>query len=276
MRKNFKNPQINPEFESILNNEFEQEWSNYITAAKNYASPLYNWLTGSSPASHPPAAKVPGYVNPIGSYVPSPPTMPLPSGTGKVSLQNILNAMARKKYIIYQEPNKLNIVGVRANTAEPNSFDDTINVFYKNSGGSWQFKSYRSTTDPGTFYLNAPMNVNGTAIVIPGQYINSHQIGLHKGEYTALVQRGPIKVTRDFNKDSKLDFKSGREETGYFGINIHRATSSGTSTTVNKWSAGCQVFASSSEFAEFISLCQQHSSQHGNNFTYTLLEEADL
>jgi hypothetical protein len=85
-----------------------------------------------------------------------------------------------------------------------------------------------------------------------------------------------IKVTRDFNKDNVLDFRTGREESGYFGINIHRATSSGTSSDVNNYSAGCQVFANSSDFAKFISLCQQHSNMYGNNFTYTLLEENDL
>ena len=167
-------------------------------------------------------------------------------------------------------------MGVRKNNPIPNKFDDSMNIFYKNNSGSWEFMSCFCTTDTGNTYLLNPDKVVGTAIVVPGQYINSHQIGLHRDEYTALVQRGLIKVTRDFNKDNVLDFRTGREESGYFGINIHRATSSGTSSDVNNYSAGCQVFANSSDFAKFISLCQQHSNMYGNNFTYTLLEENDL
>lgn len=217
------------------------------------------------------------FVRPV-LNIPSSPAVSQPAngnaGTGVINLQNMLKAMQRKNYVIYTKPYQLNIVGVRANTATPNSFDDSINVFYKDKNGGWQFKSNPATTDPGTYYLNNPMNVNGTAIVVPGQYINSHKIGLHKNEYTALVQQGNITVTRDFNKDNKLNFKTGREETGFFGINIHKAGTS--STIVDKWSAGCQVFARSSDFDSFISLCRQHSNLYGNNFTYTLLEEGDL
>jgi len=209
----------------------------------------------------------------------SPPAAtPSPSygGRGKITLQNILNAMAKKRYIVYQEPYRLNIVGVRVSNPIPDSFDDSINVFYKDAGGNWQFNSFVGTTDPGAKYLNTPINPNGTAIVKPGQYINSHKIGLHRGEYTALVQQGKLTVIRDTNKDSTLDFNSGKEETGYFGINIHRATDNGISKTVGGWSAGCQVFASSSDFARFIDLCKQHSAKYGNNFSYTLIPYGDL
>ncbi len=354
MCNNCKQNKINPEFETILHDEYaetiypELEWSSYTSTAKKYASPLFNWLSnsGSKPTGSYTKPK-PVYSTPGSKYnqpqtetqlvknaiasgernentltdliffkhhpelggkplttsmpnfttlskewinmrdtivrpalrAPSSPvtTKPAPppgGGTGKISLQNILNALTKKRYTIYTKPYQLNIVGVRANNAQPNSFDDSINVFYKDNAGNWQFKSNPATTDPGTYYLNNPMNVNGTAIVIPGQYINSHKIGLHKGEYTALVQQGNIQVTRDFNKDNKLDFRTGKEETGTFGINIHKAGSN--STVVDKWSAGCQVFARSADFDAFISLCQQHSNLYGNNFTYTLLEEGDL
>jgi hypothetical protein len=203
-------------------------------------------------------------------------------GTGKINLQNILNALTKKRYVIYTNPFQLNIVGIRANIATPDSFDDTINVFYKDNTGNWQFKSNQATTDPGLKVLMNPDEFNergtGSAILIPDQYIGSHKIGLHHGSYTALVQTGgPVRVMRDFNKDNTLDFRSGREDPpDYYGINIHRATSSGTSLTVDDWSAGCQVFANSNDFAAFIQLCQQHKNLHGDSFTYTLLEEGDL
>jgi hypothetical protein len=54
-----------------------------------------------------------------------------------------------------------------------------------------------------------------------------------------------------------LTFASGIEETGMFGINIHRADLTGKTINVNQWSAGCQVFADSSVFNSFISLCEK-------------------
>lgn len=216
------------------------------------------------------------YAKSNGSTTIAPPAPSSYSGSGKVTLQNILNAMNRKGYVVYQEPYRLNIVGVRANNATSDGFDDSINVFYKDDNGSWKFTSYTATTDPGKKYLNTPINPHGTAILKPGQYINSHKLGLHRGQYTALTQQGKVTVIRDTNKDSTLDFNSSKEESGYFGINVHHATDSGISKTVGGWSAGCQVFAGSSDFATFIALCKQHSSRHGNNFTYTLLTESDL
>ncbi|MCE3283122.1 MAG: hypothetical protein K0Q66_1859 [Chitinophagaceae bacterium] len=214
-----------------------------------------------------PALRAPSY--PVTPSVPS-------TGGGKVSLQTILNAMNRKGYVVYEKPYQLNIVGVRANNPTPNSFDDSINVFYRDNTGTWQFKSNPATTDPGLHYLKTPMNPAGTAIVLPGQYINSHKIGLHRGEYTALVQQNNVKVIRDTNKDSRLDFGNTNVVNGVYGINIHRATSNGTSKVVDRYSAGCQVFSSSADFAAFIAQCEKHRGLHGNNFTYTLLEEGDL
>ena len=78
----------------------------------------------------------------------------------------------------------------------------------------------------------------------------------------------------DFNRDGKLDFASGKEQTGFFGINIHRSSPTGESTLVNKWSAGCQVFARITEYNEFIGLCKKAIAEWGNEFTYTLIRKS--
>lgn len=119
--------------------------------------------------------------------------------------------------------------------------------------------------------LTHPENNFGTAILKDGQYYHSHQLGLHKKKYQALVQASPVTVIRDFNRDSNLDYDSGREQTGTFGINIHRSNPNGESTFVNKWSAGCQVFARSTEYDEFMGLVKKAVAEWGNTFTYTLL-----
>ena len=77
---------------------------------------------------------------------------------------------------------------------------------------------------------------------------------------------------RDSNKDSKLDFVN--EETGMFGINIHKSGES--STQVDRWSAGCQVFARVKDFNKFMNLVQKGNNKYGNSFTYTLINETDL
>jgi hypothetical protein len=219
-----------------------------------------------------PALNAPGATPapPPTSYYPAP-----TGGSGKLNWQSIYNAMRRKGYIIYDQPYRLNIVGVRAASNIPNQFDDSINLLFKDNSGKWIHDQMAATTDPGKYWLNNPMRVEGTAIVKPGQYIDSHQIGLHKGEYKALTQLGHITVIRDANKDSILDFTAGREGPGY-GINIHRASPSRTSTVVDKYSAGCQVIANPADFNRLLALAEQHRSRYGNKYTYTLLEEKDL
>src|SRR4051812_28250221 len=81
----------------------------------------------------------------------------------------------------------LNIVGVRTVTTIPNKFDDFITISWKEKG-IWNFVGYKCTTDPGSYWLSNPENVNGTAILVPGQYLNTWQLDLHQGKYKALCQ----------------------------------------------------------------------------------------
>jgi len=183
--------------------------------------------------------------------------------------------LATAGYRVFTRPYELNIVGIRAATNTPDAFDDTIYVFY-NNGTHWLLHNFPATTDPGVHYLKQPVSGAGTAILKPGQYLNAYATGLHRGLYNALVQRTPVTVIRDFNRDGKLDFQSGKEQTGMFGINIHRAEQSGTTKYVAAYSAGCQVLANATDFAAFMALCSQHKKLYGNKFTYTLLERAAL
>ena len=102
-------------------------------------------------------------------------------------LEMIQATLLQKGFKTFSRPFELNIVGIRSNSTKPNSFDDTLNIYYKTSDGKWQFHQFAATTDPGTYWLMNPMNPQGTAIVKHGQYINSHRIGMHRGKYLALV-----------------------------------------------------------------------------------------
>lgn len=169
----------------------------------------------------------------------------------------------------------LNLIGVR-NTRDlhANTFNDRFCVAFRVDAQPVLF-SFPCTTDPGIYYRQNPANVNGTAILPAGQHFGLWQLGKHQGKYDALVQRVPVTVIRDHNRDTALDLNAGTE-TGWFGINAHRATEQGTSTQVDKWSAGCQVLANSEDFGVTIALAKKAAALWGNGFTYTLIEDTDL
>src|ERR1041385_911582 len=146
----------------------------------------------------------------------------------RMTFNALRTVLKRKGYKIYDRPNELNIVGVRSPSTTPNSFDDAIFVFYKDENHRWIYRAFPATTDPGTYWLRQPTEQQGTAILAEGQYVDVYQIGLHRGKYTALVQRGgTVTVIRDYDRDAVLDFANGTRVTGWFGINIHHASSQG-------------------------------------------------
>jgi hypothetical protein len=188
-------------------------------------------------------------------------------------LRNLMKALKDKDYVIYDQPFQLNIVGVRNAQSQPNKFDDQLYVFYKDENWNWVLKEYPITTDTGTFWLLNPMSSLGTAMLKEGQYIDTYKQGLHKGQYTALVQDKPVTTYRDYDRNAVFDLGQ-RETTGNYGINIHKAGAD--SQDVNKWSAGCQVFQKSADFQEFMQLTDKHKANFGNKYTYTLLDERAL
>ncbi len=188
-------------------------------------------------------------------------------------LLSILKALGGKAYEIYTRPFELNIVGVRADSTAANKFDDEIHVFYRNTANQWLHHLFPATTDPGTYWLASPMHPRGTAILMQGQYRQAYQIGLHRGKYYALVQRRPVSVMRDYNRNAVLDFNNGRPDTGMFGINIHRASVNGTTKTVDEYSAGCQVLSNINQFNLLMQLAERHRRLYGNSFTYTLVDK---
>lgn len=190
-------------------------------------------------------------------------------------INNLIKTLENKGYKVFKEdtkPYNINIVGIRSNNRNPNSFDDEICLFW-NYENRWNLKRYKVTTDPGLVYLLDPLSDAGTAILKEGQYRSGYRIGLHQNRYTALVQAQPVTVIRDFNRDKILDYDSGREQTGFFGINIHRASATGESTWVDKWSAGCQVFANINQYNEFLKFCKLATANWGSQLTYTLISQ---
>ncbi len=187
-------------------------------------------------------------------------------------LQKLRAILRHHAYKVYTRPFELNIVGLRSSSTVPNRFDDEIHVFYKVNTLRWNYHIFKATTDPGTFWLRNPMQAQGTAILAQGQYENAYRMGLHQGKYLALVELKAVTIIRDYNRDAVLDFYNGKKTKGLFGINIHRANRTGNTKTVDKNSAGCQVFENAKDYEFFMQLCTKHKNLYGNSFTYTLID----
>lgn len=194
----------------------------------------------------------------------------------KYTRDQIETAVKTKGYVWFEgaKDYDVNIVGVRNSATGQvvtNAFDDVITVSFK-IDGVWQYKEWANTTDPGKKGVMQFGNKAGVARLVEGQYRGSHTIRLHQGKYEALGQAKNVKVYRDANKDMKYD--ENKIDEGVFGINIHKAGAD--STYVENWSEGCQVFKKSAEFEEFMAICRKAKAIHGNSFTYTLIESADI
>lgn len=187
----------------------------------------------------------------------------------RCTLEEIKQVLEGKNYNFFET---INIIGVRSNQIIANSFDDWLYLIFSDENGETSIHEFPITTDPGAYWLKNPLNVAGTAILIPGQYTDSHAIGLHQGKYEALKQQKPLKIWRDNTKDLTLD-TAGEIHEGIFGINIHRSNATSESSIVEKWSAGCQVFKKAADFNFFMEVCRNSNQQA---FTYTLLEETDF
>lgn len=174
----------------------------------------------------------------------------------------------------------LNLFGIRHPNTKSNSFDDIMGCAYT-VDGLWKVHYWPATCDPGTYHLENPSRVEGTAILAPGQYVDVYKIDLHAGKYEALCQRnGPVVVFRDSDKTETRTLDEESQVEGYFGINLHRS-SLRTDTVeevedaaVNRWSAGCQVHARNDGFNEMMTLAKMQVEKLGKTtFTYTLLDQ---
>ncbi|BFM20510.1 hypothetical protein [Gilvimarinus japonicus] len=197
-------------------------------------------------------------------------------GTLDVRYGQLMTAMIRAGHHFFEQGDyNLNLIGVRSRDAHSNAFNDALAVAYKINGRP-VCHVFACTTDPGIYWREKPANVNGTAIVKPGQYPGLWTLGKHQGKYAALVQAENITVYRDNDGNGEIntDRNTAYTDTGLFGINCHKAGKQ--SRRVDKWSAGCQVLANECDFNLLMALCEKSAQLWGDRFTYTLLTEDEL
>lgn len=161
-------------------------------------------------------------------------------------------------------PAGIHIVGIRALKEIDDTFCDQLICFSPNQEPIQGV----GTTVPSRVYLIKPMNPKGSAIVKDGQYIDSHEVGLHNG-YKALIQRRPITVFRDSNRDAIINMNPGTEDTGLFNIDIHKYVS-WISRLLGNASAGCFVWQDINKFNSMMAICEISGQKY---FSLTVLNE---
>jgi hypothetical protein len=191
-------------------------------------------------------------------------------------LPAILQRVEAKGYRVFTGNLNVNIVGVRSVERVADAFDDWLHLVYQSAGGRWVEHRWPITTDPGKDYLLEPMNALGTAFMAPGQYRGAYRLGLHRGQYEALVQAAPVTVYRQKTTTPEPDgtvryAPTVGPFTGFYGLNIHRSSARGESARVGKWSAGCQVFKRLADYNAFMGIVKQSMEQYGDRVTYTLV-----
>lgn len=193
----------------------------------------------------------------------------------KVYDADLKKVMDKKNYAYFEKGDyNLNIIAIRKEDNQcSNKFEDIIAIEYK-VNDKWKKDIYQCTTLPGLRPLSTPSNSNGCAIIVPGQWRSCWQLGYHKSKIRALVQRKPINVYRDNNKDLFYDYNPSTISSGMFGINIHPAGED--STQIDNWSEGCIVFKKKTEWNKFLALCEKAAVIYGNSFTVTILKEKEL
>lgn len=132
-------------------------------------------------------------------------------------------------------------------------YDDAIFVVL----GSVMF-AFNANTDPSRYGMNNKIG-KGLANLEAGEYM--YKIGIHglnkekSKQYEALVQQSKVEVKRDV---------SGKEEQGFFGINIHKGSLNSTS------SEGCQTIYPT-QWDEFMTIVKTYFPS-GKDIPYILIE----
>lgn len=199
-----------------------------------------------------------------------------------LSVSQVIKAMNRKGHVVFEDdakPFNINYLGIR-DASNEGMWNDSFFVFWKYRG-MWSKLHWTGTTDPGKYYLDNPtaLNPKGVAILPEGQHRGLYTIGMHQGRYTALVQKNPVGVYRKLDVSQSLaDFlkNPGELDTGFHGINSHRALKDVEVKEIGKFSGGCQVTLNDDEYDIFIHVCKKSEENWGKGISYTIMLTNDF
>ncbi|MEG4455955.1 hypothetical protein [Microcoleus sp. N9_A1] len=171
--------------------------------------------------------------------------------------EKIVKYMKAKNYQLATRAGEKNIIYVEGmdpdgtlNADTPNHFNDARLLLVFHKGVPTIEAAWEATTEPGYYYTDNPMNPNGAARIAFGQY-RAWQVGLHgySQPHEALIQVGPVKVYRDWNRDMMRTGDAIDE--GYFGINQHHGYGH-PKNDIHTAGAGCFVGRDPDEHFDFM------------------------
>lgn len=161
------------------------------------------------------------------------------------------------------------ILGVQSNEDEFNKFDDKFYLFR----GETFVMVTTGTTNAGVNGLLRydTYNPEGYAVVKTNEwYYDVWKFGKHRGKMDALRQVRPFLISRDGNKDKKVDETAPKS--ALVGINFHANTYNMANTEVKEiiggWSLGCQVCNNTPDYVKIINYVKPQ-----RYVTYCLLKE---
>ena len=188
------------------------------------------------------------------------------------------NTIESKGYVFFDDrAYNINIFGIRSSDLIVNEFNDYMGIAYRDDFNNPVLQLFKATTKPGLYWLKNKLgNVNGTAILIPGQYRGCWRLGYHRS-YEAMEQKGLgiFKVWRDNDSDGHLDTNRPVYD-NVRGLNGHTTSFNSDIDKVGAYSAGCQVIQDDLDFKIFLSIIKKSANYYGNAFSYTLLEQKDF
>lgn len=179
----------------------------------------------------------------------------VPKATPQISGDDLRKILEHRK-----NHDRVALVGLRGyfldSLGKPQSndrgiYDDAILLVVRNGKGDvTRIERFNANTDPSAFR-------KGIAVLKPGSW--RYLIGLHKMQYKALRQASKVTVVRDGVGD----------DTGMFGINIHKGGFNSTS------SLGCQTIYPA-QWPWFIKVVESEMKSHSQStIGYELMDEID-
>jgi hypothetical protein len=200
----------------------------------------------------------------------------------EITIQDIHSEMEKKGMVVFTEPYSVTLGGVRSDDAVSNKFNDILFSSYWDDKGKLNSVIVEGTTDTGITARLDPNNKDGVAIIQHDvqhrgvyQYQNpkvNAEFRGHKGQ-EAFRQIKKMKMWRDNNKDSKIDFGLTEEFSLSF-TNGHNMGNLGVQ--VNNWSEGCWGATVSNMNKLYAHAIIQDKNGKGSIFSYALLHQKDF
>jgi len=200
----------------------------------------------------------------------------------KRTYEELRNSLVKKGFKFFLKELSLNMIWERTSEEITNKFTDFLHIAYIEKGVKIVM-TIPATTKPGIKgSTDSPVTVEGitgTAIIIPGQYLQAWQFrdtDKEFSKYPYFRQIGPVDYWRDGDKDLVVDHVQQQDDK-IFGTHWHKMSNNGTygSGLINNWSLGC-MGAAEPEFKKILPLVRKSVDLYGTKFTGTIIESKDI